>query len=300
MPIETHLYAAGAWRKAQNIYVKVNGSWVSMREKWVNEQGTWRKVFGLGFEFTDTAVGYNYNLENAARAAGWDGSTPMIANITVIATPQKPGPGSVPGYSGSMTYGANVLGSTSTGVPAFTTGNISPGSTITLTIPAGSYLVGKGGAGGNQINFDDGRGGDFSGERGGTAIWAGYPMTVINYGVVGGGGGGGAMGMRAIFQPSTDAGAGGAGFDPGKGQPVQTGAAAASANGTLTTGGPKPPNNGGYGGNLGQPGGPGADARGPYNPNDPELPHPGAAGYAAQLSGNISWAVYGDVRGPLA
>src|SRR6478752_5896000 len=87
MVVETHVRGNGAWRKAKDISVRIGGNWVSMREKWVKSGGVWRLVFSKGFSFDETIVnGYDYNVYNRAFDYGWDGTSPVTANITVVGT----------------------------------------------------------------------------------------------------------------------------------------------------------------------------------------------------------------------
>ena len=83
----------------------------------------------FNFNYTIAANVNNFNLKSAAIAAGWDQVTPLNANVTV--------------NSGV------VIGSASIGAYAFDTGVTFPaGTSLSLAIGAGAYVVGAGGVGG--------------------------------------------------------------------------------------------------------------------------------------------------------
>jgi hypothetical protein len=131
MPVEHYSFANGAWRKSKAVYANVQGSWINMKEVWSNKAGTWVKVFTASYQFVTTITGYNFNLYNSAIASGWDGVTPLAATLTV---------------SGN-------LGSTVSTLPAFDTGTLPAGSQVNLTVPTGSYLVGRGGDAGGSTGM---------------------------------------------------------------------------------------------------------------------------------------------------
>ena len=95
MAIETHVFAYGSWRKAQDIYVNRNGSWVACKEVWTNQAGTWRKVFTKGYQLNiDVGDGAlvggvapfpnNVDIRTIAINSGqWDEVSPVTANVTV-------------------------------------------------------------------------------------------------------------------------------------------------------------------------------------------------------------------------
>ena len=134
---------------------------------------------GAGYVFKETvsASTQNYNLKARALAAGWDGVTPLVAEITVA--------------------GGIVIGSASTASYAFDTGSGFPaGSTLAL-VNNGS-IVGARGAGGI--------GGDVSssarnGGSGGPALRAQSLLEITNRGVIGGGGGGGGGHYLVNYDP---------------------------------------------------------------------------------------------------
>lgn len=123
------------------------------------------------FNFTQTisADTTNYNLRNAAVAAGWNGTTPLIASVTI---------------NSGVYVSAN-----STGTWAFDTGSIPAGSTLTLV--NNGFIVGMGGAGSAGGDPALGAAG---GSPGGPALRAQAAISVTNNGTIAGGGGGGGGG----------------------------------------------------------------------------------------------------------
>lgn len=168
-----------------------------------------------------------------------------------------------------------------------------PDSKLKINLFNYGYIVGRGGNGGSAAT--NGYGGP--GTPGGHAIETTIPLTLYNYGIIGGGGGGGSgsgnenPGGETYDDPG-GAGGGGAGYIAGSGgsggQP--------GSPGSLLTGGSGGRNQsgdgdgwGGYagsGGALGMPGTSGA--RGGT---------PGAAGRAIIGSMYMTWKVQGDIRG---
>lgn len=223
------------------------------------------------FSWTYTVPGgSNFNLRAAAIAAGWNGIKVLIANITI----------------------SSHITSTSTAAYAFLFANAGQtfpaGSSIVVTINAGIYIVGRGGAGAApQAN----------GAAGGPAMYIPAGMGVVpqiyNYGVVGGGGGsggGGGPGWRGtICNGGPDVGTGA--------DPSGAGAGFGSTDGTLTAGGPgyvTPGAKNGAGGTLGAPGGAGGwtDTYGGYHGTVG-----GAGGAATTGAANASWLVVGTRYG---
>lgn len=172
----------------------------------------------------------NLNLRTFAVANGGSAYTKFVFNIT--------------GNIGSTSTAAAL--NTGTGWPA--------GTTITINIPNGVYVVGKGG----DASASDG--GSFGGRyasSGGDAISASLNITIVNNGVIGGGGGGG--GGVVLQGGCTAFGGGGAGLVAG----TRTGIG--GSNGSLTTGSTSVggfycyayynwSGSGGRGGNLGEDG----------------------------------------------
>ena len=101
-----------------------------------------------------------------------------------------------------------IVGSNSTSTYAIETGPSGvggwpAGSTITIELRSGSYIVGKGGDG---AGYGESTAGD-----GGNAIKLEHPVTLFNFGVIGGGGGGGgyADALDPPFEDTAKAGGGG-------------------------------------------------------------------------------------------
>ncbi|RTL50439.1 MAG: hypothetical protein EKK46_13350, partial [Rhodocyclaceae bacterium] len=180
----------------------------------------------------------NYNLRNAAIAAGWNQSDLLAAKVTVN-----------PGV---------VVGSTSPSTPAFDTGYFPTGAAITLI--NNGIIAGAGGAGGsdgtwfaptNSLGFTGN-----PGQPGGAAMRAQALMNIANdSGTIGGGGGGGGAGASrlwgfAFVKTGGGGGGGGAGQVSGAGGAGAIGSAGYSgvngANGSSGT-----PMNGGVGGGGG-------------------------------------------------
>jgi len=133
-----------------------------------------------------------YNLRTRAMTAfvgsnggtAWNGSTPLIATVTVNA-------------------GVYVIGTAS--LPAFTTGTPIPsGSTLTLT--NNGVIGGLGGTGGLGAAYSNATliQSATPGGAGGTAFSASYPINVYNNGTIGGGGGGGGGGGAGSLDRSYD------------------------------------------------------------------------------------------------
>lgn len=269
-----------------------------------------------GFLFNQTIATNinNYNLRAAAVAAGWDQVVPLLATITV--------------NSGV------VIGSNSNTTPAFDTGTpFTTGTTLSLTINSGAYIVGKGGIGRNAN-------GPTSGADGGPAFKAQYAISVSNNGTIGGGGGGGGGGEGKGYTVTGTYStlyyyAGGGGGGGGAGAPAGTGGAGDTTintvnkyryatnggSGSLTGGGgggqssygsngPNDYMSGGYGGNGGNLGANGsAGNAGGYGAEAGFYPTPfqwyaqtsaTAAGYAIQGNANITWSPAGTRLGVIS
>jgi hypothetical protein len=222
------------------------------------------------FKKTFSANTQNYNLRSDIITSGWNGTAPVIAELTVS--------------------GGVVIGSSSPGTVNSTTQNIVlltrnysldcrnlPTGSIVVIINNG-YIVGAGGqGGGNGVE-----GNEAEGFPGGDAIIVNTPTVVYNYGIIGGGGGGGAGGDgNGTNWPN---GGGGAGNSPG---PAGVGGRGGTTPqpGTLLTGGVG--RFGATGGALGQAGtNYGVGGKG------------GPPGNAIVGISNVTYAVQGDIRGP--
>ena len=240
----------------------------------------------------------NYNVYSAAIAAGWNGTTPLSATITI----------------GSGVY----VGSSSTSSFAFDTGTSIPsGSSISL-INNGT-IYGMGGAGGTGGNGDVGS----PGSPGGPALRAQVALSVTNNGTIAGGGGGGGGGGTGSFSPSEfvvatgvgGGGGGGGGLDVGSGGTAgggfTGGTVTSSQSGSLTSGGaggngngastPWGSGGGGTGGTGGAPGFPGQAGQSGTGPGAAAAGGAGGAvGAAVNGNANITWVSTGTRLGTIA
>lgn len=167
------------------------------------------------------------------------------------------------------------------------------------------YISGHGGDGGSSSGSSPGTTGNV-GQAGGPALNTPYPVTITNNGAIWGGGGGGGGGYYGIvgskyarFVPGGGGGGGagrfaGAGGNSGPGAtdaPSRPGSAGSDSAGGAGSGTYGTAGGGGAGG------GPGAAGGGAINGGSGAGGAGGAAGAWAWNSGNVSWAVVGDVRG---
>ena len=262
-------------------------------------------MFQRAFYFTTTIpVAGSYNLLTAIQATGqWDGVSPIIATITCTGN----------------------QGATNTSTPAFDTGTLPVGSTLTLTINSGCGIYGAGGNGGYGGLLAQYTSTYLStaGSPGGPALNLQCPTVIINNGAIAGGGGGGGGGQGAgpmhwngnshngEISPGASGG-GGAGFPAGFGGACwRNQAGYLGKSGTLTTGGAGGvvvsqsgsgdieewwgAAAGGAGSGLGQSG-----ITPPNNTNGNASPAGGAGGSAVIGSSNVTWQVYGSVLGSLS
>ncbi len=250
----------------------------------------------------------NYNLRDVVLAAGWDGSKKVVATITI---------------------NGDVY-STSNAIPAFDTGDLPAGSSVTI-INNGN-IIGKGGNGGVGYGSSLWAGFGYAytvgtpGEDGGPALKVRAITVIRNYGVIAGGGGGGGGGGYAYnnyyYQNYGSAGGGGGGGGQGYnagsagGGGILSGYSSASGNsgssGTFSSAGlgataVNSSNSqgdgaavygsaGGNGGTLGNPGQVGGSGSAQY----------ASGGYPGGLAGNsvignsyVSWEVVGTRLGPV-
>lgn len=123
----------------------------------------------------------NYNLRNAAVAAGWDQVLPLIATVTI---------------NSGVYVSAN-----STGLYAFDTGATSYPANSSLALINNGFIIGMGGNGGSS----SGRSGlsanvaGSAGGNGGPAVRITLPTQITNNGTIGGGGGGGGGARTSYF-----------------------------------------------------------------------------------------------------
>ena len=121
------------------------------------------------FSFTISSNTTNANLATLATAAGWNGSSNLLATID----------------SGVYIY------STSTGTPALTVSGSVPGG---VSLVNNGLIVGRGGNGGNGANASTSAIAGSAGGAGGVALSVSSAITITNNGTIGGGGGGGGGG----------------------------------------------------------------------------------------------------------
>ena len=146
------------------------------------------------FPFTAviTSNTLNYNIKDAAIAAGWSGLSPLLANITVNA--------GVYVYSNTTSIAAMLTG---TDIPV--------GSTINIV--NNGFIMGRGGAGGGTAI---GTNAVVSTMAGGPAMEINAPVNITNNSYIAGGGGGGGRSDRDNSgYPHNGGGGGGAGGGPG-------------------------------------------------------------------------------------
>lgn len=176
-----------------------------------------------------------------------------------------------------------VVGSTTTGGYAMSSGTWPSGVEPTVIIRAGGYVVGRGGDGavfGGEDGFD-----------GGPALRVTSAISVNNLGTIGGGGGGGGHGQSTgTGLVYTYPGGGGAGRVAGRGggtsfDPEFNDVA---GDGSITTGGAGANNIGGAGGDLGEDGESGGEAVGTAG---------GAAGTAVNGESLITYINVGTILG---
>lgn len=253
MTVKTYVKAGGTWNPSKEIYVKSGGTWRQIKKAWHKTSGVWELVHDRAIQLFITANTRNYNIR-AALDAFLGG--PQTSSVNLILTVN-------PGV---------VVGSNSTGLSGMTTGMFIAGTTITL-INYG-YIVGMGGNGGTCFPIT-------GPTSGGPALNAStWPITVYNYGIIGGGGGG--AGLGDCDGSNSPSGGGGAGDAPGT-TGTGWGGSCTPASPTLLNGGV------GhwcwYGGNLGMPS---YDGYGGLQGN---------AGPYIIGNANVTWAVPGDRRG---
>jgi hypothetical protein len=269
----------------------------------------WGKPSAFIFTPTVTVPTTDFNLYNAAVAAGWDQSSVLNATITID--------------------GGATLRSSSTSTAALdASGPFPPGSVLAL-INNGNVLGLRGlaGAGGVAINTANPIRNGTPGQNGGPAISLGLALTLTNNGIIAGGGGGGGGGGGADYGGGLgfwqgvggSGGGGGADFGPGGagGITIMPGGSAVrngynGSPGTATTGGAGGPfgvysgffaigGAGGKGGDLGQPGTAGSSPPPGYTAFPSSGGAGGAAGNAIIVNGNsITYLVSGQIYGPIS
>lgn len=186
MTIKTYVKAGATWNPSKEIYVKSGGSWRTITKAWHRTAGVWELVHDRALQMFITANTRDYNIKAALDIFL---GAPQTSAVNLILTVN-------PGV---------VVGSNSLATSGMTTGTFIPGTTITL-INYG-YVVGKGGNGGGCFPIS-------GPTSGGPALNATtWPITVYNYGIIGGGGGG--AGLGDCDGSNSPSGGGGAGDDVG-------------------------------------------------------------------------------------
>ena len=174
MSADSYIYESGVWKKVSDAYTYNGSAWNKVSTIYYWNGSAWKESFSGGFVLNKTfnsGQTNNFNIATEATAAGWDGSTIIIANLTIP--------------SGAY------LGSSSTSTYSLETTSMVAGSTVNLTLNSGGFLVGRGGTGGG------GAGSSVStastGTTGGPAlnVISGITFNLTNNGTIGGGGGGG-------------------------------------------------------------------------------------------------------------
>ena len=146
------------------------------------------------FSFTISSDTTNASLSTLATAAGWDGSSALVATIN----------------SGVYVY------STSTGTPALTVSGSYPAG---VSLINNGYIVGMGGTGGYGYSGTNYPNYGHAGYSGGGALSVSSAISITNNGTIAGGGGGGGGGgtkWRSAKPDGYGSGGGGGGGRSGK------------------------------------------------------------------------------------
>jgi hypothetical protein len=219
------------------------------------------------FTFTISTNQSDANLATLATAAGWNGTSKLVATIN---------------------SGVQIT-STSTGTPALTISGSFPG---TVRLNNAGTIVGRGGTGGAGTGF-----GSVTGGNGGVGLAVSVAVTINNTGTIGGGGGGGGGGPNAYGSGSSSGGGGGAGFGP-RGTNGSFGTQS-TAGGLLTggSGGAYGAQRGGAGGSAGASGGVGyfQDAKSYYTAGNG-----GSGGNCITGNSNITYIATGTRLGTVS
>ena len=159
------------------------------------------------FAFTISSNQTNANLATLATAAGWNGSSKLVATI------------------GSGVY----ISSNASPTPALTVNGSFPGG---VSLINNGFIVGRGGTGGEggygvvDGYGNPGVGAGYSGGSGAGAMLVSVAITVTNNGTIAGGGGGGGGGGASYYSGNLNMGGGGGG-----GRSSQTNSTAGAAGG---------------------------------------------------------------------
>ena len=131
MSADSYIYESGVWKKVSDAYTYNGSSWNKVSTIYYWNGSVWKESFTGGFVLNktfNTGQTNNFNIATEATAAGWDGTTIIIANLTIP--------------SGAY------LGSSSTSTYSLETTSMVASSIVNLTINSGGFLVGRGGTGG--------------------------------------------------------------------------------------------------------------------------------------------------------
>lgn len=212
--MSTYVKTDTGYKLVYNVWVKVDGAWKKVPKILYKFNNSWSEVHtdrtGFIFNAVISASTNNYNLRAAAIAAGWDTVSPLSAQVTI--------------NSGVL------IGSTSIGQYAFSTGSSFPdGSSLVLTNKG--RILGKGGDGGDGASWIwSGYTRLYAtpaqvGKDGGPALFINLPTTLVNIGVIAGGGGGGGGAGSLDYYDSNGNGnmCGGGGGGGGQGYTASTG-----------------------------------------------------------------------------
>jgi len=213
------------------------------------------------FEFTISSNQTNANLASLATAAGWNGSSKVVATIDI----------------------GIYVSSNSTGTPALTVNGSFPNGVELIN---NGLIAGMGGAGGAGGSYN-GAGG--AGSSGGLALSVSVALTLRNNGLIGGGGGGGGGGGSGSGDYGAYAGGGGGG-----GRSGASGDSAGGARGLSTNN-----NNLGTAGSPGTANNPGAGGGGAFgDPNVAGFGGTGGERGAAGATGGRSYQGSASLGGP--
>lgn len=262
-----------AWKTVNGLYVKDGGAWKTVQAGFIKDSGAWKQFFV-------NLITVNVSSQNNI-------------NLRTLYTNQT---GEAPGNYTKAQFNINGnIGSSSTATAAIVTDTWPAGSEIIVNVAAGVYVVGAGGAGGNNG----------AGNPGGNAISLNHNITIVNNGIIGGGGGGAGSESLNPLGSTTIGGGGGAGLVAGAaGVGSRNNVFVYGAAGSLTSGGVGCYRGGSTsgqtvctsdrgGGNLGQAGnssGGGGTAQGG-----------GAAGKAIALNSyGVTWSPQGTTYGSIS
>ena len=245
------------------------------------------------FAFTISSNTTDANLRTLALAAGWNGTSQVVATIG----------------SGVYVY------STSTATPALTINGSFPGGVQLIN---NGNIYGWGGNGGNGGGYGGNYYGASTGATGGNAVTASVAVTITNSGIISGGGGGGGGGGYAQYNDGKfisalggggggggRVNAGGGGGGGGGGVQPRPGTAGTSAslttNGTGGAGGTTAGYYGGTGGAGGNNAASGSSGNsGVANHSQSGGAGGGAGGSAVSGNSNITWVATGTRYGAIA